>query len=409
MTQNQDSQIKMPQIEDGPKGLNRLLESAYGSAMSSGASKESASKIAWASAKNKYKKRGENWVRKLYDDLNVVILASQKVVNESPKHTLAKNVDYLIFAIDKMSKFMQEDSLGKIDDVEWLDMNEVLTNPYNREVDRNKVDGIKQTVQETNSVKPVVYSEVDKDGKTANMITDGHHRYVALKELGYTQIPARLSDENGTDTTVEDNSVRLKKEIATADVQGLELVRQDLAGKPKKPSKKLEDVKKGAEGSGSWDGPGQPRFAHAGNKEFKEPFHSPNHVKQFLQSNDVMIGSVDRKELSPEKNALRQKEFETYLQDKNIPYKEAQGNYQGDSEKSYIIHTKEKEQASQLHDMLSRKYKQESVVHVRNGHATLQYQNGKVYHANINDLKGGNLTSDYTEVDGHRFQIPFKF
>jgi len=59
----------MPQVEGGPAGLNRILEGAYSSAISSGKDKGTASAIAWSAAKDKYKKKGDQWVRKLYDEL----------------------------------------------------------------------------------------------------------------------------------------------------------------------------------------------------------------------------------------------------------------------------------------------------------------------------------------------------
>jgi len=59
----------MPQVEGGPSGLNRILEGAYRSAVSSGKDKGTASAIAWSAAKAKYKKSKGKWVRKLFDDL----------------------------------------------------------------------------------------------------------------------------------------------------------------------------------------------------------------------------------------------------------------------------------------------------------------------------------------------------
>lgn len=59
----------MPQVEGAPKGLNEILHSAYTSALKQGKDKDSASAIAWAAAKEKYKKEGGNWVTKLYVDL----------------------------------------------------------------------------------------------------------------------------------------------------------------------------------------------------------------------------------------------------------------------------------------------------------------------------------------------------
>lgn len=317
----------MPQVEHGPKHLNHILESAYSSAIAQGKDKGTASAIAWSAAKNKYKKHGENWVRKLYDDLNIVILASQKVVNESQKHNLAKNVDYLLFAVDKMSKFLEEESLGKIDDVddgiEWLIIDDTLVNPYNRQVDKNKVDGIKQKIKETNKVKPVVYSEVDKDGKKANMITDGHHRYVALKELGYKEIPAKISDENGTDTTADDDNVELKKEITTTDVAGLDLTRQDLQGKARKPRRRINEdgeITKGGPGSGCTVESGNCGRPSTGGSSEKLPPHLQSVVDRqrgFGVQDVTPAGYGPDKPEAPKNNWLESKTHKTAFQSAN--------------------------------------------------------------------------------------------
>lgn len=685
----------MPQISGGPKGLNEILHSTYFSALKQSKDKGRASAIAWAAAKDEYRKKGGKWVSKMYEDLGTIILAIDKVVTKAD----APDYEYLLYPIQQLAK----DAKGIEEEtpVEQLAIEEVLVNPYNREVDRDKVDKIKQAIQESSSVKPAVYSEVDNDGKKGKMIIDGHHRYLALKELGYVSIPARLANSKGTKTSDNDEPVALTK----VDVAGLELVREDLQGAPKKGTSKLPEgelVTKGGPGSGPHPGdpishvdnvneqlrrvkedfktgkinmaefkqraeplyakvqrtghfsgqtvkpvpaivekggPGSGRhpeeirtanesqaseyirytvppkhrtlvgnyiatdkfhddverhkenifnekhqygqqkgphavvrainehleskgikkadfekggpgsgctgpdcgrpsigtkkepktglsFLHglrpaikvgskihsgnlhethadiynrlmndfpgpemeerddidtgfatsegvwmsrselmqrfgertaeglaeqqqaalkfikadlqrrredhlqkggpgsgrhyeggpkdiinpsAGNKAFAEPFHSPKHIKQFLSSNDVVLASVNRADLSPEKNALRQQEFEGYLQNSKIPYKKGIGvSRSWGNEESYMIHAPEKEQAAKLHDLLSRKYAQDAVIHVRNGHCTMQFKDGKVKHANINDLQGGNITDDYTEMDGQRFKIPFK-
>jgi len=618
----------MPQIEGGPKGLNEILHATYYSAISQNKDKGRASAIAWAAAKDQYRKKGGKWVSKMYEDLGTIILAIDKVVTKAD----APDYEYLLYPIQQLAK----DAKGIEEEtpVEQLAIEEVLVNPYNREVDRDKVDKIKQAIQESSSIKPAVYSEVDNDGKKGKMIIDGHHRYLALKELGYMSIPARLANSRGTKTSNNDLPVALTK----IDVAGLELVREDLQGAPKKGTnklpegelvtkggpgsgrhpeeirtanesqaseytryaiplkhqtlvgnytasdkfhddvarheenisneikqygyqkgphavarainnhleeqgiKKMDSVEKGGPGSGctgpdcgrpftgtkeepktglsflhglrpaikvgskihqgnlyethadiynrligdtkghensylderddidtgfvdskgTWmnrkelieragmsaseqlagaqkealkfikadlakrkidrlqkGGPGSGRHYEggpkdivnpsAGNKAFAEPFHSPKHIKQLLSSTDVVLASVNRADLSPEKNALRQQEFEGYLQTNKIPYKKGIGvSRSWGNEESYMIHAPEKEQATKLHDLLSRKYAQDAVIHVRNAHATMQFKDGKVLHANINDLQGGNLTDDYTEMDGQRFKIPFK-
>lgn len=239
----------MPQVSDGPKGLNDILESAYASALKQDKTKASASAIAWAAAKDQYKKKGGRWVSKLYVDTGKLVLAKRALLR-SVGGTV-KMVECMRIPSEELMKFMKGDSLDS--DVEMLVMSEVLVNPYNREVDRAKVNAIKESVKGSGAVKPVVYSEVDRDGAPAKMITDGHHRYVALKELGYAEIPARMSDEDGLDTTADDEPVKLRKEIVTSDVAGLELTRQDLGvRRGPKPYRRLPEAKmnKGGPGSG---------------------------------------------------------------------------------------------------------------------------------------------------------------
>jgi len=413
----------MPQIEGGPKGLNSILESAYSAAIGSGHDKGTASAIAWSAAKNKYKQnKNGNWVAKLYRDLRDVALIMQSELLKSPDaHNAASKMEHLVFALSKLAEFTTDpegavaDEAIKKSAIEHLAVSSVEENPLNREIDRSKVEGIKRNIEQTGSVKPLVYVEIDKDGQKSRMITDGHHRLVALMELGYDTFPARVSDDRGVDTTKDDLPVRLRKEVASADVDGLGFVRQDLQGKPKK--KKPLDVvvkfEKGGPGSGSWEGPGQPRFPHAGNRDFAEPFHSGNHVKQFLVSNNLVIGSVDRSDLSPEKNAMRQQEFERYLQDKKIPYKKGMGqSKEWGSEVSYIINTPTVEDSNGIEDQLYNKYKQDAVIRVRNAHAVVQPRSAEsgVRHVNVNNglEAGDHLDDDYTLVDGQKFKLNFK-
>lgn len=90
---------------------------------------------------------------------------------------------------------------------EEIKISELLPNPYNRTLDRNKVDKIKQDIKTSGKIKPLVYTEIDHDGKPGKMVTDGHHRFVALKELGYEKVPVIMSDERGTETNVRDKEI----------------------------------------------------------------------------------------------------------------------------------------------------------------------------------------------------------
>lgn len=83
---------------------------------------------------------------------------------------------------------------------EHCDISNLLVNPYNREINRDKVESIKQAIKDSGEVRPLVYAEVDHEGKPGKMITDGHHRYHALKELGYKDVPIVMQDERGIKT-----------------------------------------------------------------------------------------------------------------------------------------------------------------------------------------------------------------
>lgn len=533
----------MPFVEGGPKDLNSILERTYQQALSQGQDKSSASAIAWSTAKREYKKKGDKWVEKLYNDLTDLVQVIQKEALKTPSL-----YTYLSFALSKLAAFLvnseqeitkeitsvdvqglelvREDLGGKkkkkplklrdvtysvttkftkaydmncegsgcsieynpvahgpkepteqhlpeaihspsrefekdkfpkgsyqkshVDGVEYLKVSEVLVNPYNREPDRNKVDKMKEDIDHSGRVIPLVYSEVDKDGHSAKMITDGHHRYLAIKELGYKEFPAVMSNENGTESSRGMSKYPLKKggpgsgrhpgsptgrtddldsQIAghkeelkagkidmktfTARVQPLYNLKQrtqHFTGETttKVPMSHKEQVSKGGPGSGC-SGPNCGRPS-SGNKEYDEPFHSGTHVQQFLNNNNVIIASVDKDNLSEDKNATRQTEFEQYLQDKKIPYKKGRGfSQEWGGESSYIIHTPSKEESASIKNLITSKYKQDALISVRNGHATLESKDGKVQHSSTSNMQAGEqLTDNYTEVDGQRFKFSFK-
>ena len=602
----------MPQVEGGPKGLNEILHSTYFSALSQNKDKGRASRIAWAAAKNKYKKHGENWVEKMYEDLAVLVVALDKVVGKAE----AADYEYLTYPLQKLGEGLPANA------VEYLPIDEFFANPYHDPADRRVIDEKKANITHYKAVKPLLYSEIDNNGKIEKIIVDGYHRFQALKELGCTNIPVQRVDDKGIRVSDSLKPAPLDLPVAKSDVVGLELVREDLQGAPKRGTHKLPEattvtkggpgsgrhpedpishadnldeqirrhkedfkqgktdlktfkeriepvyalkqrtghfsgqtvkpvptpVEKGGPGSGC-QGPncgrpttgtteeGEPKtglsFLHglrpaikvgnqvhsgnlyethadiynrliddtsgykqpdleerddidtgfvdakgnwmdrktlydkmkvgsserlaelqhqaekalkfikadlakrredrlqkggmgsgcqgpncgrpsSGNKTFEEPFHSGNHIQQFLGSQNVVIGSVDKGHLSPEKNQLRQKMFESYLQEKKIPYKKGQGvSKDWGNETSYIMHAPSKDSAQSLHNVLVGKYDQDAVIHVRHGHAVMSFEGGTsdpVKHANINGglEAGDHLTDNYTHVDGQKFRINFK-
>lgn len=268
----------MPQIEDGPKGLNNILESTYASAIGSGKSKESASRIAWATAKQSYKKKDEQWVEKFYTDLQGIVLEAKNLLSLTKRK---QDMQYLAFPLSKLSAWIKSGIDTDENGVEYVDIQTLLLNPYNKKIDQKKVESIKEHIKQTNKIKPLIYVEVDHNGEIGRLLSDGHHRFAALTELGYTRVPVQIASDEGLESDKKElELVEIKKEISSADVAGLDLTRQDLAGKPRRPRRRIneedtvksvrvlskEEMKKGGEGSGSWDGPGNPRFAWVGSR-----------------------------------------------------------------------------------------------------------------------------------------------
>lgn len=85
-------------------------------------------------------------------------------------------------------------------ETEECNIDDLLLNPYNREIQKDKVESIKRDIRNSGIVRPLVYAEIDHNGKPAKMVVDGHHRYHALKEMGYKKVPIVLQDERGIET-----------------------------------------------------------------------------------------------------------------------------------------------------------------------------------------------------------------
>ena len=61
----------MPQVADGPKGLNDLLEEAYSNCMKERNNAKKCSKIAWGAAENAgwHKNKDGKWVKKSAEEM----------------------------------------------------------------------------------------------------------------------------------------------------------------------------------------------------------------------------------------------------------------------------------------------------------------------------------------------------
>ena len=97
-------------------------------------------------------------------------------------------------------------------EVKYVDIQDLHSNPWNRKLEREKLDGIKSKIRDTGQIMPLVVTEVDKRGKKVLAVTDGHHRLAALKELGHDgAIPVVMADERGTKTAKEMKPKALKR------------------------------------------------------------------------------------------------------------------------------------------------------------------------------------------------------
>lgn len=86
----------------------------------------------------------------------------------------------------------------------FVPLSSLLPCPYNREIDENKKAKIWHDIKFTGEIKPLVVTEVKTDSGKELMITDGHHRYLALKELAGDvlskdpMVPCIMADKRGT-------------------------------------------------------------------------------------------------------------------------------------------------------------------------------------------------------------------
>lgn len=73
--------------------------------------------------------------------------------------------------------------IGQSQKVLYVPFAELLPCPYNRALDPGKVEDIKSAIRESSHIRPFVAVEVSTDDGSRFMITDGHHRHQALKEM----------------------------------------------------------------------------------------------------------------------------------------------------------------------------------------------------------------------------------
>ena len=127
--------------------------------------------------------------------------------------------------------------------VEKISISDLKPNPLNRTIDPVKVTAIKQSIEDTGLVKPLVYADILTDEGEQKIVTDGNHRYFALKLIGAEKIPAVKADSRGIQSAdflpqipvekilskFRSASLKLSKEgITSTPVAGLGLTREDL-------------------------------------------------------------------------------------------------------------------------------------------------------------------------------------
>lgn len=66
---------------------------------------------------------------------------------------------------------------------EHIELSALLPCPYNRKVDKKVVERIMRAIRETGDIKPLMVARVLTDSGYRFMLTDGHHRYLAIKKL----------------------------------------------------------------------------------------------------------------------------------------------------------------------------------------------------------------------------------
>ena len=71
------------QIKDSlPKGAQDIFRGAFNSAVSSGKSEENAFKIAWGAVKRKYRKIGNKWTKKNFDEMGKMVTTPTLPANQ---------------------------------------------------------------------------------------------------------------------------------------------------------------------------------------------------------------------------------------------------------------------------------------------------------------------------------------
>ena len=154
-------------------------------------------------------------------------------------------------------------------EVKYVSIKDINPNPWNRKLERVKLDAIKAQIRDTGQMMPLVVTEVDKRGKKVLAVTDGHHRLEALKEMGHDgAIPVVMAGQQGTKTARGMKPKKIRK--------ATEAVR-DLAGVVSKgiPSGNISDPN-------FWTG-GQEREDVTPSKPAKKPYEKSHKAVEMVR------------------------------------------------------------------------------------------------------------------------------
>ncbi len=164
-----------------------------------------------------------------------------------------------------------------------MKLSDLLQNSLNRKIDRAKVASIKQAIKVSGVIKPLVYTEVMTDKGQENMLTDGHHRYVALKEMGYKDAPAVMADERGIKTAQFQDMKAVRKLVDSIRNLGFiykQRAARRVVGNPASHGRLLRTQKHGSHDQSSHD----PTQGQGGATSSKKPSVRPKSVaNKYLQ------------------------------------------------------------------------------------------------------------------------------
>lgn len=75
----------------------------------------------------------------------------------------------------------------------YVRFSDLLPCPYNRTIDDKKVEAIYKAIRDGATLKPLTVTEVRTDDGIKYMVTDGHHRYLAINKIGMEKVQCTLS------------------------------------------------------------------------------------------------------------------------------------------------------------------------------------------------------------------------